>query len=172
MADASRRVGELDVLSAGELRQLAQWNDTAGEVPAATLAGLFEAQAVRTPDADALVCGDVCLSYAELDARANRLARLLLTRGVGPESYVAVALPRGVELPVALLAVAKTGAAYLPVDPGYPADRIGYIFDDARPVCVLTTADTAPALPVEERALLVVDDAATLAALGGCRART
>ncbi|WP_344096030.1 amino acid adenylation domain-containing protein [Streptomyces stramineus] len=167
VADASRRVGELDVLSAGELRQLAQWNDTAGEVPAATLAGLFEAQAVRTPDADALVCGDVCLSYAELDARANRLARLLLTRGVGPESYVAVALPRGVELPVALLAVAKTGAAYLPVDPGYPADRIGYIFDDARPVCVLTTADTAPALPVEERALLVVDDAATLAALGG-----
>ncbi|KOG49416.1 non-ribosomal peptide synthetase [Streptomyces decoyicus] len=166
VADASRPVGELEVL-AGQEREtlLAGWNDSAREVPAATLPELFEARAARTPDAAAVLGADAALSYAELNARANRLARYLLTRGVGPESFVAVALPRSTELVVALLAVAKTGAAYLPVDPDYPADRIDYIFSDARPVCVLADGSTAAKLPVDAGALVVVDGAAHRTAL-------
>ncbi|MGW7578749.1 amino acid adenylation domain-containing protein, partial [Streptomyces sp. NPDC054765] len=152
------------------LRVPAEWNDTAREVPATSLRELFEAQAALTPDADAVICGTERLSYAELNSRANRLARRLLSQGVGPEDYVAVALPRTVELPVALLAVVKTGAAYLPVDPGHPADRIGHILSDARPVCVLAAASTMGNVPVDAARLLVTDDAATrdaVAALPG-----
>ncbi|AKN68643.1 siderophore 2,3-dihydroxybenzoate-glycine-threonine trimeric ester bacillibactin synthetase [Streptomyces sp. PBH53] len=161
VADPARPVGELPVLSAEERRrQLVTWNDTACEVPAQTLPRLFEARAAAVPDAEAVVCGDVRLSYGELNARANRLARRLLTWGVGPERHVAVALPRGPELLVALLAVAKTGAAYLPLDPEYPADRIAYVLEDAAPVCVLTSAGLAERLPVDGDRLLVVGDEA------------
>ncbi len=83
------------------------------------------------PDAEAVVLGDESLTYARLNARANRLARLLVERGAGPERLVALALPRSVELPVAVLAVAKTGAAYLPLDPAHPAERIAGTLDDA-----------------------------------------
>ncbi|MGK5549949.1 AMP-binding protein, partial [Streptomyces sp. URMC 127] len=84
----------------------------------ATLPGLFAAQARRTPHATALRDGDLTLSYAELDARANRLAHLLTERGAGPEKLVALLLPRSADLVVAVLAVLKSGAAYLPLDPG------------------------------------------------------
>ncbi|MBF6138407.1 AMP-binding protein, partial [Nocardia otitidiscaviarum] len=76
----------------------------------------------------------------ELDARSNRLARRLIAAGVGPEALVAVALPRTADLVVAVLAVVKAGGGYLPIDPNYPADRIEYVVDDARPVCALTSA--------------------------------
>ena len=79
------------------------------------------------------------MTYAELDGRANRLARLLIGRGIGPESVVAVAMPRTTDLVLALVAVIKTGAAYLPVDITYPAERMRFLFDDARPVCLVTT---------------------------------
>ena len=147
------------------LRVPAEWNDTAREVPVTSLRELFEAQVALTPDADAVICGTARLSYAELNSRANRLARRLLARGVGPEDYVAVALPRTVELPVALLAVVKTGAAYLPVDPEHPADRIGHILSDARPVCVLAAASTVRNLPVDADRLLVTDDVTERAAV-------
>ncbi|MFI6158302.1 amino acid adenylation domain-containing protein, partial [Kitasatospora sp. NPDC051170] len=133
------RLGEIGVVDEAALDQvLAQWNDTAAEVPAATLPELFAAQAARTPEAVAVVFEDVELSYAELDARSNRLARALIARGVGPESVVAVLLERSVELPTALLAVLKAGAAYQPVDPGHPDDRIAYLLADTAPACVLT----------------------------------
>ncbi|MYV71145.1 AMP-binding protein, partial [Streptomyces sp. SID2131] len=93
---------------------------------------------------------DGTVAYRELDSRANRLARLMAARGVGPEDLVAVAMHRSADLVTALLAVLKTGAGYLPVDPGYPADRIAYMLADARPALVLTTGDlTGPDGPGE-----------------------
>ena len=90
-----------------------------------------------------MVFEDVELSYGELNGRANRLARLLIGRGVGPESLVAVVMERSADLVVALLAVVKAGGAYLPVDPGYPADRISYLLTDAAPVLALTDQASA-----------------------------
>ena len=87
------------------------------------------------------------MSYAELDARADRLARYLVSLGAGPERLVAVAVPRSAEMIVAVLAVLKAGAAYLPVDPGYPAERIAFMLADARPVAVLTTVAAGQDLP-------------------------
>ncbi|MFB6812848.1 AMP-binding protein, partial [Streptomyces sp. NPDC056387] len=131
---------------------LVEWNDTAREVPDVTLPGLFEAQVQRTADAPAVASGGVELSYAQLNARANRLARHLVACGVGPEGLVAVALPRSVDLVVALLAVVKSGAGYVPVDPEYPAGRIAYMLADAEPALVITDTDTAPVLPRDDAA--------------------
>src|SRR5258708_40050382 len=86
----------------------------------------------------AVIYEDTTLSYAVLNARANRLAHLLIAQGAGPEQIVAVALPRSAELVVCLLAILKSGAAYLPLDPDYPADRIAFMLADAKPVCLLT----------------------------------
>ncbi|AXE82377.1 non-ribosomal peptide synthetase [Streptomyces atratus] len=149
-ADPGIRLGEVDVLGEDErVRMLTEWNATEAEVPDATVVGLFEAQAARTPDAIALVHDDVELTYAELDARANRLARHLAGRGIGPETVVAAVFERTVDLVVALLGVIKSGAAYLPIDPAYPADRIAYVIADSGAVCVLTSEelDARPAAP-------------------------
>ncbi|MFE9411577.1 non-ribosomal peptide synthase/polyketide synthase [Streptomyces sp. NPDC006704] len=118
--------------------------------PTETLAGLFEAQAARTPHAEAVTCGAERLDYAELDARAGRLAHRLAELGARPERYVALALPRCADLVVAVLAVLKTGAAYLPIDPALPADRVTGILDDAAPVALVTGTEVAGhlALPV------------------------
>ncbi|MFJ2746348.1 amino acid adenylation domain-containing protein, partial [Streptomyces sp. NPDC087440] len=156
--DPDRPVAALDVLSPEERRRIVEeWNSTDTPVRQAPLPVLFEAQVARTPDATAVVHGDVELTYAELNARSNRLARLLVERGAGPETLVALALPRSVDQVVAVYATVKAGAAYLPVDPEYPADRIAYMLDDARPVCVLTSADTMDLLPGDLPAL-VLDD--------------
>ncbi|MEU8541945.1 amino acid adenylation domain-containing protein [Streptomyces sp. NPDC048717] len=109
------------------------------------LLDLFEERARTAPAATALVFGEDTVSYADLDARANRLAHVLAARGVGPETVVASALGRSVELVVAVLAVMKAGAAHLPVDPGYPARRIAHILADAAPALLL--ADSGTALP-------------------------
>ncbi len=147
-------VGDVDLLGAEERVQLLTgWNATARRSEAATLVDLFDAQVAATPAAVALVAGDERLTYAEFDARVNRLARDLIGRGVGPESSVALAIRRSVDLLVAMYAVAKTGGAYVPVDPDQPAERTGYILDAARPVCVLTTSRdgvTATAWPIVE----------------------
>ncbi|MFF9900490.1 amino acid adenylation domain-containing protein [Streptomyces longispororuber] len=142
--------GTIDVLGPEEREQLlATWNDTAAPLPATTLIARFEERVDRTPDTTAVVFEGAALSYRELDARANRLARRLLAEGAGPDRLVAVAVPRSLDLVVALYAVLKTGAAYLPVDPDYPAARIEQILEDGRPVCTLTTAATAAALPAD-----------------------
>ncbi|WP_329341309.1 amino acid adenylation domain-containing protein [Streptomyces sp. NBC_01352] len=157
--DPRSPVGTLDVLSADERRRvLEEWNDTAREVREADVVTLFQEQAARTPDAEAVVSGAERLTYAELNARANRLARLLVARGAAPERFVALALPRTVEAAVGLLAVLKTGAAYLPLDPGYPADRIAYMLDSADPALLVTTRELAPALPGHTAPRIVLDD--------------
>src|SRR5215831_12153576 len=107
-----------------------EWNDTARDVPQATLPKMFEAQATRTPDAPAVVFRDVTLSYAELNQRADRLAGYLTSLGAGPERLVAVAMEKSADVFVAWLAVAKSGAAFLPVDPAYPAERIAFMLGD------------------------------------------
>jgi nonribosomal peptide synthetase DhbF len=147
-ADPRQRVGDLDIYLPGERdRLLRRWNDTATGVPSMSPPELFQAQATRTPDAVALAWADGELTYRELNERANRLARHLIGLGAGPERVVALALPRGEAVIVALLAVAKTGAAYLPVDPGLPPSRIAFMLADAAPVLVVTDTATAPRLP-------------------------
>ncbi|WP_229834825.1 non-ribosomal peptide synthetase [Streptomyces xantholiticus] len=152
------RIGSVDVLSGEERhRVLTEWNDTCRDVPPATVPELFQAQVARTPDNPAVGHAGREIGYAELDERANRLARLLIRRGAGPEQFVALALPRSADVIVALLAVLKSGAAYLPVDPGYPADRIAFMLSDARPTLVLTTKEAAAVLPEGTEALLLDD---------------
>ena len=126
---------------------LVEWNDTARAVPQTTLPALIEAQVAQRGDATALVCEDITLSYAALNARANRLAHLLIAQGAGPEQIVALALPRSAELIVGLLAIVKSGAAYLPLDPDYPADRLAFMLADAKPACLITSDTIAQRLP-------------------------
>ncbi|MGH3875074.1 MAG: amino acid adenylation domain-containing protein, partial [Pseudonocardiaceae bacterium] len=156
-ADPHCPVAELPLLPVLERdRLLVEWNDTDREVPAATVVQLFQAQVVRTPDAVAVACGGEQLSYRELNVRANRLARVLIGQGVGPEQFVALALPRSADLVVAVLAVTKAGAGYLPLDPEYPAERIAFLCSDADPALVLTSSPTAGRLPADV-ARLVID---------------
>ncbi|MGW8768383.1 amino acid adenylation domain-containing protein [Streptomyces sp. NPDC055815] len=149
------RLSAVEVLPANEVqRVLAEWNGDADEpVAARTAAELFEAQAARTPDAVAVAAGETEVSYAELDAQANRLAHHLRTYGVGPESVVALCLPRGVTAIAAILAVWKAGAAYLPLDPEYPAERLAFMLADSGAGVVVGESDltrhlSVPALPV------------------------
>ncbi|MEU5221034.1 amino acid adenylation domain-containing protein, partial [Streptomyces sp. NPDC020807] len=165
-ADPQLRLSALDVLDETERTQLLDgWNDTAAETPTGSLPELFEAQAVRTPGSVAVVSGGAEVSYADLDARANQLARQLVTLGVGPESFVGVCLERGIDTVVALLAVLKSGGAYLPIDPSYPADRIAYMLGDAKPTVVLASASTASVIPQSDATTVLVLDELDLAGL-------
>ncbi|GAB2701750.1 non-ribosomal peptide synthetase [Kitasatospora kifunensis] len=158
VADPGQHLGAIEYLAPRERAQLLTgWNDTAHEVPAATLPELFEAQARRTPQGEAVVFGDTVVGYRELNERANRLAHHLIAQGVGPEQFVALAVPRSVEMVVALLAVVKAGAAYLPIDPGYPAERIAYMLADGAPTLVLATTASVAQLPSCEQRVLVLD---------------
>ncbi|QIS03832.1 amino acid adenylation domain-containing protein [Nocardia brasiliensis] len=158
VAAPDRRIGSLEVLDSVERESmLRRWNDTARELPARTLVELFEAQAARTPDAIAVIRGADRLSYRDLDARADRLARVLISRDVGPDRIVAVALPRSADLAVALVAVLKAGGGYLPIDPGYPSERLAFVLADAAPVVLVTDSGTARVLPDTEIPRLYID---------------
>ncbi|GAA2487491.1 amino acid adenylation domain-containing protein [Streptomyces gobitricini] len=157
-ADPDVRLSDLQLLTAEEReRVLHTWNDTARDLPPMTLPELFAAQASRTPDAPAVGTGAHALTYAELDARSHRLARRLIASGAGPEEVVALAVPRPADRAVAVLAVLKAGAAYVPLAADEPAGRIKALFADARPVCVLTTAGLAGRLRSTGVATLVLD---------------
>ncbi|MEK2479659.1 amino acid adenylation domain-containing protein, partial [Streptomyces noursei] len=132
-----QRLADLDLLLPGERTQLTKWNRTTAEVSLRTVGRTFAAQAAATPEATAVQHGDLVLSYGELEQRSNQLAHLLIERGVGPERAVSVSLPRGADLVVAVLGIAKAGGVYLPVDPDYPAERRQHMLDDARPLLVL-----------------------------------
>ncbi|WP_406049254.1 amino acid adenylation domain-containing protein [Streptomyces virginiae] len=156
-----RRVDQVPVLSAAEREKvLHTWNDTSRSVPPTTLPALFQDQAARTPEATAVVFDGATLTYGELNARANRLAHHLIEHGVGPEDIVGMALPRSIDLVVAMLGVLKAGAAYLPIDTEYPKERVRFMIEDAKPSYVVTLQATAAWLPADAP-LLVLDDAAT-----------
>ncbi len=137
--DASRRLGDVDVLPPAERRKvLAAWNATEHPFAPDLLHAAFEERARQQPQAIAVEADGRTLTYAALDERANRLAHALVARGAGPGVFVGVCLGRGLDLVVALLAVSKAGAAYVPLDPAYPAERIAFMLGDARAPMVVT----------------------------------
>ena len=132
--------------------------------PASTLASipvLFAAQVARAPEAVAITCGGRSWTYRELEEAANRLAHLLADQGAGPGERVALLLPRSAEAIVAILAVLKTGAAYLPIDPAHPDARIGFMLDDAAPIAAITTAELRSRLDGHDLLVIDVDDPAS-----------
>ena len=158
-ADPSRPVADLTPLGAEEEHRVtAGFNDTALGYPRdATVHALFQAAAARAPDALALVHEGERVTYAQLNARANRLARRLRALGVGPETSVGVCLERTPELVVALLAVLKAGGAYVPLDPNYPAERLGWMLEDSAAPVVVAQHRTSAALPATDARVLLVD---------------
>jgi len=112
-------------------RVLVSFNDTDCEIASTTLPDLFSEQVVKSPEAPALIFEDIELSYGELDRCSNQLARYLISEGVGSEDIVAIALDRSIEMVVSLLGVLKSGAAYLPLDPEYPVERLRFMLEDS-----------------------------------------
>ncbi|MEV4085471.1 amino acid adenylation domain-containing protein, partial [Nonomuraea fuscirosea] len=154
------RLSGIDLLGAEERRLVLEvWNDTAAAFPGdATLHGPIEERAARTPDAVAVRFEGRALTYGELDAAADRVARTLRGLGAGPGSVVAVCAERSLELLPGLLGVLKAGAAYLPIDPDYPPDRVAFMLADAVPAVVLTQSGIRPSLPYTAATILDLDD--------------
>ncbi|HYR10273.1 MAG TPA: amino acid adenylation domain-containing protein, partial [Longimicrobium sp.] len=158
-ADENQAVDRLPLLPETERRLVVEeWNDTDSGYPrGACVHALFRAQAARTPEAVALSWRGQRLTYAELEARANRLANALRRRGVGPEVRVGICLPRTPDLVVAMLGVLGAGGAYVPLDPAYPRERLGYMLRDAGIALVITGSALAERLPETAAALLLLD---------------
>ncbi|MBV9108491.1 MAG: amino acid adenylation domain-containing protein, partial [Gemmatimonadetes bacterium] len=160
-ANADVRLSRLDLLGDVERGQvLEEWNRTAAEYPSdRCIHRLFEEQVERTPGAVALRFEEESLTYAELNARANRLAHHLRGHGVGPEVRVGVLLERSLEMVVSLLAVLKAGGAYVPLDPGLPAERLAYMLEDSAVPLVLVQAALRGAVPAREGVGVLAVDA-------------
>ncbi|WP_327418561.1 condensation domain-containing protein [Streptomyces sp. NBC_01233] len=173
-ADPAETTGAAELLGAQERRRVVEeWNATQTPAPDATVPQLFAAQAARTPDARAVVADGSAVTYAELDAWATRLAHCLKARGVAAESVVGLCLPRGAQMIAAILAVWKAGAAYLPVDPAYPAERIAYMLADSGAAVVLVdglgeAADygRVPTIALDDPEVVVEVAGASVSALG------
>ncbi|MET8876526.1 amino acid adenylation domain-containing protein [Nocardia sp. NPDC004604] len=168
IADPRVPVDAIDLFATEEsARILAGWNDTAHQVnTATTLVSLLDETVAATPGSTALVAADgTPITYGEIDGRVNKVARYLISLGVGPESRVALAIRRSVDLVVAMYAVSKAGGVYVPVDPDQPAQRTDYILGTAAPICVLTNADAgfgtsaAPVVLLDRLDLSAVDAA-------------
>ncbi len=159
VANPQQRVRELPLLTASERQQiLFNWNDTSSSHDRERcIHQLFEEQAERTPGAPALVCGEDCVTYAELNQRANQLGHYLKELGVGPETRVGILLERSVEMAVALLAILKAGGAYAAFDPSYPAERLRYMLDDSGIALLLTQESVAAGRPDFVVRTLVLD---------------
>ncbi|MFE3515085.1 amino acid adenylation domain-containing protein [Streptomyces sp. NPDC059166] len=165
-------LGQVDpLLPAERERVLGEWAGPAQHVDVAPVHELYAARASAQPGHPALIFGEQSLSYAELEERANQLAHELVTLGTGPGDLVALLLPRSAEMVVALLAVLKAGAAYLPIDAAYPQDRIAYMLDDARPALALTMAAESARLGTCEVPRLLLDDSGVRAAVAARPAR-
>jgi len=161
-ADPGRPLSRLPLLTEPERTLLVDdWNDTAVTWPdTEDVPGLIAARAARTPDSIAVVSGGRSLSYAALMSRAGRLADYLRARGVGTDTVVGVCLPRGTDLITAVLAVWKAGAAYLPLDPDYPADRLTFMIADSRASVLVGAADVVENLPVRRVRVVALDNPA------------
>ena len=162
-ADPGRRIDQIPLLDEGSRHQLlAEWNDTARGYPRhqelRRLHDLLDAQALRTPDATAVVFEGERLTYRELHARAGRLAARLRALGAAPGEPIGACLERSLEMVVSLVAILKAGGAYLPLDPTLPRERLALLVEDARLSLVVTTAAFAPLLPDGARAVLAEDD--------------
>jgi amino acid adenylation domain-containing protein len=158
-ADPDRRLDQIHLLDEHEHQQiLTAWNDTAHPIPALTIPQRFEQQVTQTPDAMALVCQGVALTYAQLDARANQLAHHLQALGAGPDVLVGVCLERSADMVVALLGILKAGAAYLPLDPTYPTDRLSLMLTESMAALWISQASLVEQLPAHWGSLIVLDD--------------
>ncbi len=161
-ADPGKLVYDLPLLRLAEQRQLADWNATAADTPAATIHQLFEVQAQRTPHATAVIYGDTQLSYGELNARAHTLARRLRALGVGGcplgEALVGICTDRSTEMMVGILAILKAGGAYVPLDPTYPHERIAFVLNDTGAAVVLAQAVLREGLSQHKTHLICLDD--------------
>ncbi|HSS49484.1 MAG TPA: amino acid adenylation domain-containing protein, partial [Thermoanaerobaculia bacterium] len=160
-ANPGRRLSTIDLLPVGEAQQLREWNDTAvSYIAGACLHELLAAQAARTPERVAVSCGGRSLTYRELDAAANRLARRLQGHGVGPETLVGLCAERSLEMVVALLAVLKAGGAWLPLDPEYPPERLAFMLADAGVPVLLAQERLLAALPPHDAAVVALEGVA------------
>ncbi|WP_420855679.1 non-ribosomal peptide synthetase [Streptomyces oceani] len=163
LADPDIALTSIDLLEHHEHRQLTRkLSHTTAPAPVQGPLEQFTNHVRLRPDAPAVTYRDEVLSYSELDQRAARLAHVLFAHGAGPEETVAVALPRSIELVVALLAILKTGSAYLPIDPDHPAERLSYMLNDALPVCCIGVEAVSEKLP---SGTLTLDDARTAATI-------
>ncbi|AHH19732.1 non-ribosomal peptide synthetase [Nocardia nova SH22a] len=157
-AEPAAVVGDIDLLVPGDEIPCAA--HLPGAESDRTVLDLFATQIRDRPDAVAVRAGAESLTYAEMSRRADALARLLISRGVGPGSVVAVGLDRSVRMPIALLAVLRAGAAYLPLDPAYPRARLEFVVADAAPACLITSAPLLATMPADSMPVLLVDDTA------------
>ncbi|MGW4891959.1 amino acid adenylation domain-containing protein [Kitasatospora sp. NPDC004240] len=159
VAEPDSTLRDLTVVRGAELdRLIGEFNGAPSGYPDRCLHELFAEVAREHPDRPAVVAGDTRLTYGELDARSDRLAHELVGRGVGPETPVGICLPGGAEMITAMLAVLKAGGVYVPLDPGYPAERLDYLFRDSGVPVLLTSAALAPGLPPTGAEVLLIDD--------------
>ncbi|MGS0539423.1 amino acid adenylation domain-containing protein [Xanthomonas oryzae pv. oryzicola] len=158
VAHPSRPLNQIELCTADELACLDIWSrGRKMQIPATTLPAMFEAQVQRTPDEVAVAFGDLRLTYAQLNARSNQLAHHLITLGVGPEQRVALCMERCLELVVALFAVLKAGAAYVPLDPRYPSERLAYMLSDSTPRALIVHSATRDLLEDPNAILIDLD---------------
>ena len=151
-------IAQLPLLPSNEREQLAEWNDTYTEYPRdKCIHSLFEEQVERTPNAVAVVFEEQQLTYRELNERANKLAHYLQKLGVKPDELVGICVERSIEMVVGLLAILKAGGAYLPIDPGYPQERIGFMLSDSQLSVILTQSHLSDRLPELEIEQVVLD---------------
>ena len=159
IADPHAPIESLEILNAEERRMLLEdYNATAAPIPEKTVIGRFEEQVDRTPSAMAVRCGEVALSYHELDQRANQLAHHLKEMGVGAEKLVGICLNRSLDMVVALLGVLKSGGAYVPLDPSYPVERLGFMLEDARIPVLITESSPRGSLPMAMVQIVSMDE--------------
>ncbi|QST01043.1 amino acid adenylation domain-containing protein [Pontibacillus sp. ALD_SL1] len=158
-SDVNQPISSIDILGRDErTRLLEEWSPPTMRVEEDTIVRVFEEQVKANREQIALTFKDQTVTYEELNQRSNRLARLLVHKGVGPGQFVALALPRSVEMMVGLVAILKAGAAYVPLDPNYPAARLDYMRQDSEPVCTITDLEHAERLQEKKDGFIIILD--------------